>query len=347
MQGKLVEFLSIVRVLAGEQPHVEGHGGQEHVGDELGVLLPVLAVLLQAAHLVAGLAVHDHAGEEGDVEVGQEGAEPAGQAPGGGHDDVAGVLHLAREGVPAADEQVALGGLDVGDGLLQDGPGNLRKAHRAAHADFAGGLLAVGRVEHVVADQQEDEVGVNQVLGIGRGNGLLVAQDVERLEAVQEGYAADVPEVEHPPEVLVEHVPGAGDAVLALGGGVGVQPVGHHHEEHVGGDVAQGLVLLDGAGRGQKHERDPRPAALRHHLDVHDADARVQDRTHEEVVDDVSGPGRLAVVLVGEGQAVEVPEHSGHISDNHGGDQELAIVVGQIGHIKVARVVHDEKQHAR
>ena len=138
-------------MLAGEEVLPEGEAGQEHVGHELGVDLPVLAVLLSAAHFVSGLSVDNHAGEEGHVEVRQRRGEAARQTPGGSHDDVAGVLQLAAEGVPAAHQQVALRSADVGNGLGEDGPGHLREDIRTAHADLAGGLLAVRRVKHVVA----------------------------------------------------------------------------------------------------------------------------------------------------------------------------------------------------
>lgn len=137
-------------VLASEDPGEEGTARQEHVGHKLGVGLPVLAVLLQTAHLVARLSVDDHGGEEGRVEERQGRGETASQAPGGGHNNVTSVLHLASEGIPAADQQVSLGCLDERNGLVEDAPGHLREGPGAAHAHLAGGLLAVGRVENVV-----------------------------------------------------------------------------------------------------------------------------------------------------------------------------------------------------
>jgi len=131
--------------------------------------------------------------------------------------------------------------------------------------------------------------------------------------------------------------------VLSLHGGVGVQPVREHHKGHVGGDVAQGLILLDGAGESQEHQGDPGPAALGDHLDVHLANARVQDGAHEEVVDHIARAGGLAVVLVGHGQAVEVPAHGGHVGDDHGGEETLAEVVGHEGQREDAQVVHQEQ----
>ena len=196
-----------------------------------------------------------------------------------------------------------------------------------------------------LTNDQESEVEVDQIRRIGGINAGLVLQDVERLVAVEERHTADVPEVQHPAEVLVEHVPGAGNAVLTLGGGVGVQPVREDHEGHVGGDVAEGLVLLHRAGQSEEHQGDPGPAALGDHLDVHLADAGVQDGAHEEVINHVAGAGRGAVVLVGHGQAVQVPAHSGHIGDDHRGDQALAVVVRHVGQRENTIVVRREKQH--
>jgi len=148
---QLAEVDAIQRVLAAEHPGVEGQRGEEHVGHELGVDLPVLAVLLRAARLITDLAMVNHAREEGRVEERQRRGEAAGKAPGGRHDDVPGVLQLAGECVPAAHEQVALGSLDVLHGLGEDGPGDLGKGPGATHAHLAHGLLRVGGVEDVVA----------------------------------------------------------------------------------------------------------------------------------------------------------------------------------------------------
>ncbi len=103
----------------------------EAVGNLLAVHLPVLAVLLGATGLVAGHAVEEEERtEEEHVEPRDEVAEAARGSPGGSHDDVHGVVDLARILVPAVDEEGGTGsGGDV-LGVLQSAPRQLREGPR-------------------------------------------------------------------------------------------------------------------------------------------------------------------------------------------------------------------------
>mmetsp|Transcript_30484 Transcript_30484/g.51494 ORF Transcript_30484/g.51494 Transcript_30484/m.51494 type:complete len:211 (-) Transcript_30484:1099-1731(-) len=125
---------------------------QKHIWYQVGILLPIRSIFLGTTDFVAALSVENHAREEGDVEVGQGGMEAAGEPPAKRHQDVPCVLHLAREGVPAVHQQVAPGGADERDGLLQHAPRHLRK-RIAHHPDLHVRLLRVGRVEHVVTHE--------------------------------------------------------------------------------------------------------------------------------------------------------------------------------------------------
>ena len=137
-------------MLASQHPGEECSAGEEDVGHELGVLLPVDPVLLRAAHLVAGLAVDNHGGEEGRVEERQRRRKPTSQAPGGRHNNISRVLHLTSKSIPASDQQVTLRGFDVRDGLLEDAPGYLWEGIGTTIAHLAGRFLTVCRVKNIV-----------------------------------------------------------------------------------------------------------------------------------------------------------------------------------------------------
>ena len=79
--------------------------GEEEVGDLLLVLWPVGSVLDGAGVVVPDGAVDEEDGEVGAVEVGDGALEAAEEAPGEGHEPVAGVVDLASHAPPARGEE--------------------------------------------------------------------------------------------------------------------------------------------------------------------------------------------------------------------------------------------------
>ena len=78
--------------------------------------------------------------------------------------------------------------------------------------------------------------------------------------------------------------PAGNDQMLAFCTGIGVKPVRTSEEDYLRGHISVKLVLAS-RHRGCDEEQDePRNAHFVEHLEVQNADTRVQLGTHEEVV---------------------------------------------------------------
>lgn len=322
--------------------------GNEEVGHASLILEPGVAVLEAAAVDITRGAVGNHAQEEDRVEPGEGAVEAGNETPRDGEPSIGGVVNLAGEAVPAVDENGSLLRLDgpgVPDSLPRDlgeglAPDNLAALHGAEAV-----LLAVAAVpdpvpEEVGEVEDDEREAVPAILGrvvVGQEDGAV---------AVREGHAGQVPEDEHETPLLVVHVPGGDDELLALGAGVGVQVVGHDEEENLTRDVAVLLVLASGGSQAENQEEVPGHADLEEHLEVEDAKhAGVQLGTHEEVVDEVAGHA----VLLTAPEGGEVGDEADKEAAADGDGQERAKLVngrvqgpdagkvqdGQAGHGKV------------
>lgn len=197
---------------------------------------------------------------------------------------------------------------DLGEGPAPD---DLAALHGAEAV-----LLAVAAVPDPVPEEiggvEEDQgEAVPAVLG-----GVVVGEE-DGAVAVRERHAGQVPEDEHEAPLLVVHVPGCDDELLALCAGVGVEVMRHDDEGDLAGDVAVLLVLPGRGAEAEDEENVPGHADLEEHLEVEDAEhARVQLGAHEEVVDGV--PGHTVVLSSPEGGKVgnETNEETAH--DSHG-----------------------------
>ena len=86
--------------------------------------------------------------------------------------------------------------------------------------------------------------------------------------AVRERYTSHIPEDEHETELLVIHVPGRDDEVLALCAGAGVQVVREEQKDGFERHVAILLVLLQAGTEGKEEEDEPWNADLEEHLEI-------------------------------------------------------------------------------
>lgn len=200
-----------------------------------------------------------------------------------------------------------------------------------------GTHLAHRGVKAVVAPEQGEEhqsLAPQRVLvrvGVG-------ADHKDDRVAVGEWYACHVPEDEHPPKLLVEHVPCLGDHVLALGTSVHVQASREEHVEHAVGDVAKVLVLLDSAGERQKEQEHPGDADLGEHLEVDRAETRVESDTHEVVVHGNTGKTeRLSTVVHGTAQDVNGSGH-GERRRNGNGHKAAKVLNNPLQAVDASRV---------
>mmetsp|Transcript_17121 Transcript_17121/g.55766 ORF Transcript_17121/g.55766 Transcript_17121/m.55766 type:complete len:351 (-) Transcript_17121:101-1153(-) len=172
-------------------------------------------------------------------------------------------------------------------------------------------LLCVRRIEDVV---RREEQGVDGRRVRGRLVFDRVREEPARRRAVGQGHAAEVPEDEHPPPVLVEDVPRRRHAVVALRAGVRVEEVREHHEGELRRAPARGFVLLRRRGERDHEQEDPRHAQLAPHLEVERPDPGIQRDAHEAVV---QRPARVALREIPRA-AVAVREHRDAVAEDHG-----------------------------
>lgn len=99
-----------------------------------------------------------------------------------------------------------------------------------------------------------------------------------------DSHSCHVPENEHEPELLVEHVPRLRDHVLGLGASVDIKSSTGQEHNHVSGDSSHLFVLLDGPREGDQEEQDPGDSYFGKHLQVDNTDSRVKGGAHENVV---------------------------------------------------------------
>mmetsp|Transcript_17138 Transcript_17138/g.44102 ORF Transcript_17138/g.44102 Transcript_17138/m.44102 type:complete len:239 (-) Transcript_17138:795-1511(-) len=209
------------------------HARDEAVRHRLQVLVPGLAVLLLAARLITRCPVRDHCSKEANVNIRQRGAEAAAQPPQQSHGRVRCVVDLPGPPIPTVDEEDANIALDV-LGVLHVPEGREEVAiddlTAALHLEVA--LVVVSLIPDAVRDDQRN--GQDQVVHSREGRQHQarpgVRHEEERLVAVEQRHASQVPPAQHPAELLRGDVPRVRDEVLSLRAGVGVEAVGEHHE---------------------------------------------------------------------------------------------------------------------
>lgn len=160
-------------------PHHLVNVGDELVGDNLLVLLPVLAILALAAGVVTLDAVQQENGHVNDVKVREQVLGAAGHAESQRDQKIAHIVEVARETPVTGAEQQRLVGLAV-------------RGHERG-ADHLGGLapdhaLAVGRADNVllVVNRAEDKV-----------SGVSDSEDQSKVERAQiDGVAHKVVRLE-------------------------------------------------------------------------------------------------------------------------------------------------------
>ena len=174
------------------------------------VLGPRVTVLGPATVYVPPSTVGDHAAEEDGIEPGEGALEACDEAPADGEEGVACVVHLAREAVPAVNEDNVAVGRGDGLGVLNRLPRHLREG--AAPDDLAALrlpeaiLLAVARVPNPVDEEVADVEG-RQRISVPVVFGRVVRGEVDGAVAVRERDAGHVPEDEHKAPFLVVHIP--------------------------------------------------------------------------------------------------------------------------------------------
>lgn len=247
--------------------------------------------------------MRDHAAEEDGVEPGEGAAEARDQAPADGEEGVAGVVQLARLAVPAIHKEAVAGGggdlLRVLNGLPRDLGERVALGVGAPLHGPEAVFLAVAAipnpVDEQVRDVQADQEGAVPAVLVGG-----VVGQVDDAVAVGERHARHVPEDEHEAPLLIVHVPGRDDELLALAACVGVEPVRHHEEHNLAGHVPVLLVLTYGVTDAKQQQDVPRQADLEEHLEVKNAKhARVKLSAHEEVVDGMTCHAVLGATVDG------------------------------------------------
>jgi hypothetical protein len=198
--------------------------GNEEVGDTTLVLLPAFAILGAASLNVANSTVGNHTGKEDRVKPGERALETSDETPRYGKPQVRGVVDLPGQTIPAIDQNGAVGG-DDGLGVLDGLPRDLGEGVAENKLALLLGAEAVLLAVAAIPDPVPEEVGdINQgqdptVPVVLRG---VVVGDEDSAVAVGQRNTGEVPEDEHEAPLLVVHIPGGDDELLALGAGVGV-----------------------------------------------------------------------------------------------------------------------------
>ena len=192
------------------------------------ILLPCLAILLPALLDIPHCAVDNHAAKEDRVKPGERAAETGNETPADSKEEIASVVDLACLSVPAISQNlVSVGSLDslgvLDAAVFEVGEsGALLNDTTLFLAELV--LLRVGRVPDIISvevgkSQKSGKPGREAVLG-----GVVVG-DVESAVAVRQRHASHVPEDEHEAKLLIVHVPGCDDEVLALCAGASIEVV--------------------------------------------------------------------------------------------------------------------------
>lgn len=237
--------------------------------------------------------MNDHTREEHGVEPREWALETSDEAPTDGEEEITCVMNLTRFAVPTVSQNlVSMGCLDclwIGDAsIFEVGEGSTLIDNTTFFLTELV-LLRVGRIPDVVDVEVGDgkegsKPGWHAVLR------RMVVSDVQGAVAVRERYTSHVPEDEHETELLVIHVPGRDDEVLALCAGAGVQVVCEEQEDGFERYVAILLVLLQASTEGKEEEDEPWNADLEEHLEIQNTEkSRVELRAKEEVNDEVVG----------------------------------------------------------
>ena len=60
----------------------------------------------------------------------------------------------------------------------------------------------------------------------------LINKNIISLHRIKKGNTRQIPEIEHPTEFFMEHVPGCRNIMLALCAGIGVKPITDINKNH-------------------------------------------------------------------------------------------------------------------
>ena len=167
---------------------------------------------------------------------------------------------------------------------------------------------------------------------------------VEGALAVAEWDTGDVPEDQHEAELLVGHIPRWDNQLFRLRACIGVEVVGEGQEECLWRDASVDFILLKHDRKPQQEQDVPWQADLEEHLQVDDADSRVQWRTHEHVVYMVA---RHAVVVLRHEDRVQVEADSEGETVDDGARHDLREMVEDVVELKDSRPVHREHEGQR
>jgi 2-polyprenyl-6-methoxyphenol hydroxylase-like FAD-dependent oxidoreductase len=177
------------RVSGANAPSV--HSRNDATRNHRTVRFPVLAIAHGAHGMVAPLAVHEQDREIEDVKIRQRALEEAGQAPGETHQQVAEIVHVAREAPPAGGEQQRT--LRRGDEFRRSSP------DRPIGIATKAMLMQVGAAEnHIARDVEQHDCGrapERQFVG--------VFDEIIGLDRIGERHPDEVAPAEHPAEIFV------------------------------------------------------------------------------------------------------------------------------------------------
>mmetsp|Transcript_18176 Transcript_18176/g.49873 ORF Transcript_18176/g.49873 Transcript_18176/m.49873 type:complete len:343 (+) Transcript_18176:234-1262(+) len=285
--------------------------------------------------------MRDHYEEESEVDVGHQRAEAASETPDQGHHQVGGVVNFPRVGVPTVDEQhsgVALDVLCILD--MPEGRKEVAPDHLPALLHLEIAFVVVGLVPNPVGNQQRPDK--DRIVKRHRRRQHKVrlgeARQEQRLVAVQERHAREVPPAQHPTKSFCGDVPGVRNEMFALGCSVAIEPVRKDHEQRGIQPCIEVPRSLDVATNRDEEQQCPRDAGLRHHLHIYVPQPGVQPCAHEEVVhaQDFRAPGED-----------KVDDDGIHVSQHHRRGQERRVLMDEGGEVEDLHIMQTDRQRQR
>jgi len=200
-------------------------------------------------------------------------------------------------------------------------------------------LLTVSSVKNVVSSEVNDSK--DDIVSKGELLVQRVVESVDGLSGVDKSDTGKVPEGKHPTPLLVEDVPRGGNAIFTLHDSVGVHEVSENHEGHIVRDETVQLELFDSGGHSDEEEHDPGYAHLSKHLDIEGAKTRVENSTHEEIIDDIA---RAILSSETKHKTGEIDKDSDDISRNHGDHGKRTEIINNFSDGEDIVPVEDEDQ---
>lgn len=315
----------------------------KHVWTCLEVTIPVGTILACTLSLVSVGSVDQHNEEKHREEPWEWRLESTNESPCERLRVVGGVVSLTGVFVPAISQQSrAVFTLDVrwvDQVRVRQVRESLSNGGVTGHESTETVLLSVSGIEEVVCNGQ-DYKQCSVVLPRPVVFQWVVVSQEQSTVTVGKWHTGNVPETEHEAKLLICHVPGWNNQLLALRARVGVKPECIHDKAHLWSDVAIGVVLLESHRQSQKVEKIPWNAHLEKHLDVQVlANSRVQRSAHETVVDVVTGH---AVVVLGDIERVHVETNGEDETIGNGSNHHLAEVVDDVVHLESVEVESNE-----